>query len=60
MKRVLIQSEPFIDPAQFEPGWAWVKWGEWPVWWVDHPERPLVEPSVAIYLLKFTVEAATT
>lgn len=59
MQRILIDSEPFIERARFEAGWAWVNWGNWPAWWVDHPGRPLSEPSVAAFRLKFTLAADT-
>ena len=60
MHRILIDREPFIDVAKFEPGWAWSRWGNWPAWWVDHPERPLEAPSVAVFRLKFKLEATET
>ena len=58
MHRILIDKEPFIERSKFEPGWAWSRWGNWPVWWVDHPERSLSEPSVAVFRLKFNLEEA--
>ncbi|MFA6568680.1 MAG: alpha-L-rhamnosidase C-terminal domain-containing protein [Victivallales bacterium] len=60
MRRILIDREPFIDRAKFKPGWAWSNWGDWPAWWVDHPERPLAMPSVAVFRLKFKLDTGAT
>ncbi len=56
MRRVLADKEPFMDKSKFEPGWAWGRWGDWPVWWIDHPERTQSAPSVALFRLKFKLE----
>ena len=60
MQRIAITAEPYIEPSTFKPGWAWSGWGNWPAWWVDHPERPLSTPSVAVFRLKFKLEEAAT
>ena len=60
MRRVVIETEPFIDKAKFKAGWAWSGWGNWPTWWIDHPERPLETPSVAVFRLNFKLEKAAT
>lgn len=59
MKRVISDREPFVDPSKFQPGWGWNQWGCWPAAWVDHPDRSLTDPSVAVFRLKFTLPSAT-
>lgn len=60
MQRIVVDREPFIMPGEFKPGWAWPTWGEWPVMWVDHPERGALTPSATAYRLKLTLEAPAT
>lgn len=55
-KRVIISEAPFGEISHD----YWAHNGDWPVKWVDHPERPLGEPSVALFRLPFVVEKATT
>lgn len=53
--RVLIQDEPFQDPSM-----PFFSRGTWPAHWVDHPERPRAEASVAVFQLQFECASATT
>jgi len=55
-------SDPFIDLSKYsgkDLGWEWLKLGDWPASWVDHPERPLKAASVAVFRLNFECAAAS-
>ncbi len=56
MRRLLIAADPFHG---FGKGY-WSRRGYWPTAWIDHPERPLDRPSVAIFRRRWTMAAATT
>ena len=47
--RSLIEADPFLNAAT---AW-WARRGVWPASWVDHPERPLDRPTVAVFRLRW-------
>lgn len=56
MPRVILDHDPFLKPAT--PFWCGRY--DWPASWVDHPERPQLASSVALFRRQFTaVDAAT-
>ncbi|HEY3379683.1 MAG TPA: alpha-L-rhamnosidase C-terminal domain-containing protein [Armatimonadota bacterium] len=64
MSRVLLQQEPFIPferLAEPEPlVWQVLGLGTWPASWIDHAQRPLNAPSVALFRLRFSLPEAVT
>ncbi len=54
MPRVFLLDDPFADPARD----YWATRGDWRASWVDHPDRPLGAPSVALYRLTFSLPEA--
>jgi len=56
MTRITEQHEPYLDRGAEH----WEGFGAWPSSWVDHPERPLGEASVAIFRRRFVLEQAAT
>ncbi len=55
MARITITRDPFVDMSR-----AWPERGDWAASWVDHPQRPLDEPSVVVFRLKFEVNRPGT
>lgn len=60
MSRILLSREPFVSVAEGDEraplGWGFSKIGDWPAHWIDHPERPLTAPSVAVFRLRFSAD----
>lgn len=56
MSRFFPEQELFVNLTRPD----WHARGDWPMSWVDHPDRSLTEPSVALFRLPFTVEQETT
>ncbi len=55
-RRAFISKPPFFDP---NAGY-WSGRGIWPASWIDHPERPLLAPSVALFRIEWSsAERAT-
>lgn len=56
MPRIYLTEEPFIDRTKS----VWRDLGEWPAWWIDHPQRPHDVSSAALFRLRFRVAEAGT
>lgn len=55
VRRIIISKAPFFNP---EAGY-WSGRGTWPASWIDHPDRPLLTPSVALFRLEWSSDERT-
>lgn len=61
MSRFAVTQDPFVNHARRQDptpmDWSWPQYGDWPAKWIDHPDRPIDRPSVALFQLDFEVDS---
>ncbi len=64
MSRISVTQDPFVnhlrrlDPTPMD--WSWPQYGDWPAHWIDHPNRPVDQPSIALFQLNFDLNNEET